>query len=274
MASLDQDIARHYGGAGLSDQILAGLVAAGVDKSAVMAEHLKPVDEFHIGGVAATEALLDPLKPGRDTRVLDLGCGIGGTARFIARRYGATVTGIDLTPDFVATAERLTALVGLEATYHIGSVLDLPFEDESFDLVTLIHVGMNIADKPRLFAEASRVLAPGGIFAVYDVMLFGSPPAFPVPWASTPDVSALARPDAYLSAADAQALRLRHRRDRGEIAKAFFAEIQAKMAASGPPPVGLPIIMGENAKEKVANMVAAVNAGDIQPVEMVFEKPA
>src|SRR5690606_33691687 len=110
----------------------------------------KAVDEFHIGGAEATAALLDQLDIGPDTRVLDIGSGIGGPARTIAERTGARVTGVDLTPDFVETARSLTETVGLSADFVVGSALDLPFADAAFDLATLIHVGMNIPDKPRL----------------------------------------------------------------------------------------------------------------------------
>jgi SAM-dependent methyltransferase len=273
MSETEDGIVAHYGGAGLYERIVATLADAGVAESEITAAHLKAVDEFHIGGVGATEALLDPLGIGQGTRVLDLGSGIGGTARFVAGRYGAKVSGIDLTPEFVETARRLTDLVGLSASFTVGSALDLPFAQSSFDVVTMIHVGMNLPDKGRVFAEAARVLVPGGTFAVYDVMRFGRHPAFPLPWATTPDASFLETPETYLAAAEAAGFALAHRRDRGEVARAFFAEMQARMAESGPPPVGLPMIMGEAAREKVANMVAAVTSGDIQPVEMVFGAP-
>ncbi len=263
-------VAAHYAGVGLHERILERLAAAGIAAEAVTTEHLKAVDEFHIGGAEATSALLDQLKIGPETRVLDIGSGIGGPARAIAGRYGARVTGVDLSPDFVETARQLTALVGLDAAFVTGSALDLPFEDASFDLATLIHVGMNLSDKPRLFAEAARVLVPGGVFAVYDVMLSGAHPEFPLPWASDPSASFLVAPEVYLAAAEAAGFDLVARRDRGEVAKAFFARMQAAMAGNEPPTVGLPLLMGEAAPVKVANMMAAVRAGDIQPVEMIF----
>src|SRR5690606_32008034 len=117
----------------------------------------------------------------------------------IAERTGARVTGVDLTPDFVETARSLTETVGLSADFVVGSALDLPFADAAFDLATLIHVGMNIPDKPRLFAEAARVLVPGGAFAIYEVMRFGAHPAFPLPWAADASSSFLETPDGYLA---------------------------------------------------------------------------
>ncbi len=272
MGSIEETVASHYAGAGMHDRIMQRLADAGVPAEAVTAEHLGPVDEFHIGDAEATAALLDQLAIGPDTRVLDVGSGIGGPARQIARRYGAQVTGIDLTPDFVDTAQKLTALLGLQVEFVLGSALDLPFADGSFDLATLLHVGMNLPDKPRLFAEVARVLAPGGTFAVYDVMLFGKHPAFPLPWASDPQGSFLEPPEIYLAAAQASGFDLVARRDRGAMAGAFFAKMKAAMAGEQPPAVGLPILLGAAAPAKIGNMASAVAAGDIQPVEMIFRK--
>lgn len=272
MTDTEDRIAAHYGVGALYDRIMDALRAGGVAPGALTPDHLKPVDEFHIGGAEATVALLDQLTIDPGARVLDIGCGIGGTTRLLVSRYGADVTGIDLTPEYVETAERLTGAVGLRAGFVAGSALDLPFEDESFDLATLIHVGMNLPDKPRLFREAARVLRHGGTFAVYDVMRFGAHPVFPLPWAAEPEASFLGEPGDYLAAAEAAHFAVRARRDRREVAQDFFARMQARMAEAGPPALGLPILMGQDAAAKVANMIAAVNAGDIAPVEMIFDK--
>jgi SAM-dependent methyltransferase len=270
--SVEATVAAHYAGAGLHQRIMERLAEAGVPAGKVTAEDLKPVDEFHIGGAQATAALLDQLEIGPETRVLDVGCGIGGAVRMIAGRFGARVTGIDLTPDFVETARRLTETVGLRAEFVQGSALDLPFAAESFELATLLHVGMNIPDKPRLFAEVARVLTPGGTFAVFDVMRFGRHPAFPLPWANDASSSFLETPETYLAAAEAAGLDLVGRRDRGEEARAFFARMRDEMAGKAPPAVGLPLLLGPQAQAKVGNMVQAVEAGDIQPVAMIFRK--
>lgn len=270
---VEKTVAAHYSGAGLHRRIMERLAEAGVPAGAVTAEHLKAVDEFHIGGAEATAALLDQLAIGPETRVLDVGCGIGGAVRTIAARTGARVTGVDLTPDFVEAARALTATVGMTADFVVGSALDLPFADARFDVATLLHVGMNVPDKPRLFAEVARVLVPGGSFAVFDIMRFGAHPAFPLPWAADAASSFLEPPETYLAAAEAAGLALVARRERGAVAREFFARMQAAMAAGRTPPVGLPLLLGPAAAEKVANMRAAVEAGDVEPVEMIFEKP-
>lgn len=272
MTGPERDVASHYGITGLYDRIIAKLAETGVAESDLTTAHIKPIDEFHIGGVTATRALLDPLGIGAATRVLDVGSGLGGTARFVTEHYGAQVTGIDLTPEFVDTARRLSVVLGLQVTFVEGSALDLPFAADSFDLATLIHVGMNLSDKPRLFQEVARVLADSGTLAIYDVMRVGEEPDFPVPWAETPATSFLASPEDYVQAAESAGFTLVNRQDRREVARAFFAEMAENLAKGSGPAVAVPMLMGDNASQKRANMGNAVERGDILPIEMIFRK--
>lgn len=71
------------------------------------------VDELHAGFLPATHYLLDQLDLGRQSRLLDVGCGIGGPARVAGQLYAARVTGVDLTPGFVAAASALSERLGL-----------------------------------------------------------------------------------------------------------------------------------------------------------------
>ena len=128
MASVESDVARHYTTGALTDRILAALESVGVKVASARPEDLKPVDEFHIGRMEATLALLDQLDITPDTEVLDIGSGIGGTARALVERHGCRVTGVDLTQEFVDAARALTAMVGLgdRASFRLGSALALP----------------------------------------------------------------------------------------------------------------------------------------------------
>ncbi|WP_108659536.1 class I SAM-dependent methyltransferase [Acuticoccus kandeliae] len=274
--NLDASVANHYTSGRLMERILAALQTMGIEENAVTAEDLKTVDEFHIGGVAATQNLLHKLNVSQETRVLDIGSGIGGTARFIAGETGAMVTGVDLTPEFVDTARALSALVGLadRTRYEVGSATELPFNDETFDLALLLHVGMNIPDKEAVMAEAARVLKPGGIFAVYDVMKTGPDPIeFPVPWAETPDTSFLAPLEEYRAAAKHAGLRELSSEDRTPIALDFFAEQRARMEAQGAPVLGTHLLIGETGPQKLKNMVANITAGRVAPTELILQAP-
>src|SRR5687767_279085 len=212
MRNIESGVSKHYSSYDVLARIRAGIVDMGLDPDRISPEVLKPVDEFHIGGAEATQALLEKLHIWPDTQVLDIGSGIGGPARMIAARYRCRVTGVDLTPHFVETARTLSAMCCMEdqVRFEVGSAVALPFPDASFDLALLLHVGMNVPDKPALFHEAHRVLRDGGTFAVYEVMRTGDGDlAFPVPWAETADLSALETPQTYRTAAQAAGFTLR-----------------------------------------------------------------
>jgi SAM-dependent methyltransferase len=269
------DVARHYTHGSLTEAIRQALEKLGKTPRTVTVDDLAPIDEFHIGGRQASEDFLGQLGVGEGALVLDVGSGVGGTSRFAAMRHGWRLTGIDLTPEYVETARELNHWLGLNERIdlRVGSALDLPFENGRFDAAYMLHVGMNIADKGRLFAEVARVLKPEGSFGVYDVMRTGEGDiAFPVPWAATPATSFLATPADYRAAFAAAGFRVRHERNRREFALSFFEAMQARIAVHGPPPLGLHVLMGETRAEKVRNMIANVKAGLIAPVEMIGVK--
>ena len=259
MAKIEHEVAAHYGSLGLYDDILAGLKRGGRLPEAVTIEDLAAVDEKHVGGRAATEDLAARIDAAAGAELLDLGCGLGGAARYFAQTKGLNVTGIDLTPAFVEAGRALTRLTGLEdRVRHVqGSVLDLPFEDRSFDAATLLHVGMNVADKARLFAQARRVLRPGGVLAVYDVMRTGAGDlAYPMPWAASEATSFPASPADYRAALAAAGFEVADERDRRAFGIDFFEQMQARAAAEGLPP-------------KFANLLDGLRRGVVAPVEMI-----
>jgi len=130
--------------------------------------------------------------------VLDIGCGIGGASRVIASSRQCTVTGIDLTPEYVEVSRELTRRCGLadRIDYRQANALDLPFDDESFDHVLCHNVTMNIEDKAGLAKEITRVLKPGGHFSCVEAGLGpAGEPSFPLPWAQDATFSFLVTPD-------------------------------------------------------------------------------
>ena len=273
MRDIESGVSKHYASYDVLARIRAGLIDIGLDPDKISPEALKPVDEFHIGGAEATAALLAKLDIRPSSEVLDIGSGIGGPARMVAARYGCRVTGVDLTPHFVETARALSAMCGMtdRVRFEVGSAVALPLHDASFDLALLLHVGMNVPDKPALFREARRVLRDGGTFAVYEVMRTGGDAlAVPVPWAETPDLSALEAPETYRSAAEAAGFTLQAEENRRTVALDFFARLQAQAEGAAPPPLGLHNLMGPTIKEKAANMIAAVRASTIAPIQMIF----
>lgn len=269
-------VSAHYTHGGLLDAIRAGVRKLGKTPESVTVNDLAAVDEFHIGGRQASSDFLSQLKLTADAHVLDIGCGLGGPARFVASQYGSRVTGIDLTPEYIETGKVLCSWVGLGERIALqqGSALSMPFPNEHFTGAYMLHVGMNIENKAGLCAEAYRVLRPGAWFGIYDVMRIGEGELiYPVPWATTPETSFVASAEQYQQALHAAGFTLVAERNRHEFALAFFEQLRAKtLAAGGPPPLGLHILMGASAPGKVQNMIANVAGGRIAPVELIARK--
>lgn len=258
--SLEAQVTANYGSGQVLERILGLVAAAGGDRLHPTVNDLKPFDSMHLGGWRATEALLDALAIAPGAEVLDIGCGVGAVARTLAAQHGARVQGIDLTPEFVAAATELTRLTGTpNASFQVASALALPFPDQGFDVAVMLHVGMNIADKAALLAEAARVLRRGGRFGVFDVMRTGPGNlVFPLPWAGTPDISFVETPDAYAELAAAAGFREDARQPRVAEALTFLDAILAAGPGRGMPP------------DRAANLRNAVQDGTVAPVQMIF----
>ncbi|WGF89464.1 SAM-dependent methyltransferase [Marinivivus vitaminiproducens] len=265
-------VATHYEAADLEDRLLRALSASGIDIAALRAADLSPVDEFHLGGLAQTEAFCRELGVAAGAAVLDIGCGVGGPARVMAERFGARVDGIDLTEAFVRAATGLTRRVGLDGRvrFHRASAVSLPFGTDRFDVATMIHVGMNIEDKAALFEEVARVLRPGGRFGLYDIMT-EEPSAlpYPLPWASSPAISFVASREAYRRQLRDAGFVVEHERDRSAFVLEQAAAMRETIARDGPPRLGIHLVIGPDAKPRLANVMAALSEGLLAPVEMI-----
>ena len=197
-SQVNEAIQTHYTRADLGDVTLAALEKAGKDVNRLTPEDLAPIDQFHIRGRTATLELARAAGLDAAKHVLDVGSGVGGTSRCLAKEFCCRVTGIDLTDEYCRAASMLSAKTGLAhlVDYRQGDATKLPFDDQTFDVVWTEHVAMNIPDKTRLYKEMHRVLKPGGTLAIYDVLAGPSAPVlFPVPWAGTPDTSFLVQPN-------------------------------------------------------------------------------
>ena len=274
----DNPIARHYdsgdlaGRDDLADTLLAAARSAAADPHSLTIDDFAPLDEFHVRGRAATLEFAQALGFAAGDHLLDIGCGLGGPARRIATVSGATVTGIDITPSYIAAAERLTTAVGMtgQAVFQIADACDLPFSDAVFDGAFTIHAAMNIADRPALYAEIARVLKPGATFGLHDICQGpGGDPSYPTPWAADADDSFLKSPDEVADLVTAAGFAIRARRDKTDDALAWIAAMQTRLADQGRPKIGLHVLMGERFWEMFANMAANFTDGKTVLTEIV-----
>ena len=185
----------HYSARDIEARILAAVRAAGLNpEQRLSPEELGALDHFHTGGLRASRELLELAQIRAEDRVLDIGAGLAGSARLLASARGCRVDCIELSPDYCVGAVLLNRLTGLDnlISVHRGSALDLPFPDDSFDAVWMQNVGMNIADKRKLYAEIYRVLKPGGRYAFQEMAAGKAATSyFPLPWATDPADSCL-----------------------------------------------------------------------------------
>lgn len=132
----------------------------------------------HMGGFETTRALIDLCRVDRDTQVLDVGCGVGATACYLAKTYGCRVVGVDLRPSMVALSEERARREGVEeqVQFRGADVQDLPFGDAQFDVVLCESVATFVEDKPQVARELARVTRPGGYVGLNEEIWLQWPP--------------------------------------------------------------------------------------------------
>jgi len=272
---IDEAVKTHYCRPGLAEAILAALEESGADIQRLSLEELAPIDEFHIRGRAATLELAQAAGLRSTMRVLDIGSGIGGTSRCLAKEFGCRVTGIDLTDEYCQVASMLTAKVGLDGLidYHQGDATNLPFEDNEFDVVWTEHVAMNVPNKRRFYSEMYRVLRPGGTLAIYDVLAGSSTPVlFPVPWARTPDTSFLVSPEELRELLRDSGFTVSDWKDTTAEAREWFVNLAERIRREGFPALGFHLLMGQDFRAMAQNQGRNLEEGRISLGQIVSVK--
>lgn len=270
-----ESIADHWGRGDVYELIVSALEKAGKPLAALMVEDLAPVDHYHARGFPATVELADRLPIGAGDHLLDIGCGLGGPARYLARRFDCRVSGLDITASFVEAANRLTALLRMEDRVQVllGDGHSLPYESACFDGAYALHVTMNVADRPRFFAEAWRVLTPGAFFALTEHGLGPEGnPHHPVPWSEDGSGAYLVTPEqtrALLEEAGFESIAIE---EAGPKYLAGYKRAVQLAERGGLPPLGVHLLMGGNAVLKMKNAARNIEEGRTRPIEAICRK--
>lgn len=269
-------------GGTLLPKLLGALHTQGLSTTSLSPASLSAVDQFHIGGLKATKLLCTQLPLHTGSKVLDIGCGIGGFSRHVAFAYpGCSVHGIDLSPDYIEVCKALKSMTGVRnTTYEVCSVNALLGADEQFDIACMLHVGMNIADKKELFQQVFRVLRSGGTFAIYDVMRSpGAPESalsqhYPLPWANEAKQSFIEDAGAYISAAESFGFEIVAHKPMKDFAVNFFEPMVQRFKENKKMPAfSLALLFGEqHADTKLKNLIELIQSDVVVPTELILRK--
>lgn len=265
----------YYSPNNLYNKIIDGLNNLGKDLANITPDDLQPVDEFHIRGDIATKELIELGNFTPDMHILDVGCGVGGSTRRLSHETGCHVTGIDLSDEYIDAAERLTQLLKMQerVKFTIGSALELPYADNSFDGVWSIQMNMNVEDKQGWLTEMYRVLKPGARAVLYEVCGDEEKPIyFPVPWAQDSSMSFLIAKEPFREMITATGFKIEVWNDKTDLAQNAFARMKEPKGESTLPELGLHLLIGNDIKTKAYNMRRNLDDARISLIEILAIK--
>ncbi|OMH38300.1 class I SAM-dependent methyltransferase [Motiliproteus sp. MSK22-1] len=286
MIHVNADLQHHYSQALNPESLLAE-----VDRLipyAARPEDFAPIDQLHLGGRGPTIALLDNLNIKSHHSVLDVGCGLGGSARLIAERYQCSVIGVDITSEFcqLATALNKRLAQTLPVSFIQADATCLPFSSRCFDLLISQHCMMNLPNPLQALTEFRKLLTKDGLLILHEVLQGdGGPAHYPVPWASNEEHSFLidetTLKDRLTTAGfqinqftdhSQQALSWRKHHQHSRQQRKQPADLQAADKRPKHPrsPLSPELIFGERFSEMTRNLLANLAEGRVKVVSVIL----
>ncbi len=258
----------------LGTHIIEVLEEAGIPPSDWTPDILGPADQIHGGGLRQTQLHAALTKISAEMKLLDIGCGIGGPARYFATVFGCRVTGIDITPEYINVARLLTEKVGLSSRiqFDCGDATSLPYPDGHFDMIWALNVTMNIEDRSTLYSEMNRVLIRGGVVAISELGQGpNGAPYYPLPWARDHSYNFLISPErmrTFLEAAGFKILEWvdENARRQAEVKDPLPTEKNVKS------PLTLEMVRGADYPTRRANSQKSAREGRLTNVMLVAKK--
>jgi len=248
---------------------------AGLINKELNIEDLFPIDQYHARGIAATVDLGKRMPISKNQKIIDIGCGLGGPARYYAKEFKCFITGIDITPSFIEIGNEFNKLTSMSDNIKLlvgnGEILD--FKNETFDGAYSQHVTMNISNREKFFSEAFRVLKKDSFFAFTEHGLGPEGnPIFPLPWADSSEMSFLLPPETTISIlkdigfSDIKIIETADKYILG------YEKLIGLKSENKKPILGIHVIGGESMNERSTNSMQSIKENRTLPFEIVCKK--
>ena len=273
---MTRSVKEHYGASEITSKIFAAIPWNPDGGTRLTAAQLYPFDQLHGRELLATKEHGARLNPGSEDHILDVGCGIGGPARYFATTFGCSVTGVDITPEFVEAARELSGLCGLNdrLSFVEADAAAISAKAETFDHAYSFYVGMNLSDKSSVLRQIFRVLKPGGRVLWTEVTSGLGEPSYPLPWSETASASHVQPRDTLVGLFESAGFRI----DLVEDETHAHLELAQKMKASGRMPKpdqqqANQIVLGSDFVTRRMNYIASLGSGRLASTILDVHKP-
>ena len=271
----EAEISKNYNQTDLLDKIKLCLSDMDINPSELTTKDLSLFDQMHLGGSAAVKIVSQELNLNKNSNVLDLGCGLGGPARLIAEINNSKVEGIDLMPSYINDGNKLSEIVGLRNRVSLmsGNVLNLPYDNETFDASYMVHVGMNISNKLSLMKNVYRVLKNKAVFVIFDqIKLNNNKTKLPLPWASKQRQSSIGSIDDYKSSLTKAGFSILKFEIMNETALKWIQKSIINLNNNNKKGLAFNLLMGKSFQEKYFNLVDEIKKGNLSPALIISIK--